>query len=206
LYGLYPYDEINDQTPELKAAAKKTLLRRGDEGTGWSRAWKINFWARLNDGDHALKLLKELLQPSFETEHISMTSGAGTYPNLFCAHPPFQIDGNFGGTAGIAEMLLQSSGQNNVIRFLPALPHDKDWEKGDITGMRTRNGFEVNFEWENGKLKKATIISKNGNDCFVQLPAGLQVYDKSSKRINIEDSGNGVFKFRTVKNEKYYLR
>jgi alpha-L-fucosidase 2 len=206
LYGLYPYDEINDQTPELKAAAKKTLLRRGDEGTGWSRAWKINFWARLNDGDHALKLLKELLQPSFETEHISMTSGAGTYPNLFCAHPPFQIDGNFGGTAGIAEMLLQSSGQDNVIRFLPALPHDKDWQNGDITGMRTRNGFAVNFEWENGKLKKATIISKNGNDCFVQLPAGLQVYDESSKRINIEDLGNGNIKFQTKKNAQYFIQ
>jgi alpha-L-fucosidase 2 len=135
-----------------------------------------------------------------------MTSGAGTYSNLFCAHPPFQIDGNFGGTAGIAEMLLQSSGQDNVIRFLPALPHDKDWENGDITGMRTRNGFEVNFELENGKLKKATIISKNGNDCFVQLPAGLQVYDEHSKRINMQDFGNGVFKFPTVKNEKYYLR
>jgi alpha-L-fucosidase 2 len=205
LYGLYPYDEINNETPELKAAAEKTLLRRGDEGTGWSRAWKINFWARLNNGDHALTMLKGLLQPSFETKNISMTSGAGTYPNLFCAHPPFQIDGNFGGTAGIAEMLLQSGGHNNVIRFLPALPHDKDWQNGAITGMCTRKGFEVSFEWENGKLKKATILSKNGNDCFVQVPAGLQVYDGHSKRTNIQDLGNGVFKFKTVKNREYSL-
>lgn len=205
LYGLYPYDEINNETPKLKIAAERTLINRGDEGTGWSRAWKVNFWARLNDGDHALKMLKGLLQPSFETKDISMTSGAGTYPNLFCAHPPFQIDGNFGGAAGIAEMLLQSSGKNYTIRFLPALPHDKDWQNGVITGMCTRNGFEVSFEWENGKVKSATILSRNGNDCYIQLPAGLQVYDSNSKRTNIQELGNGVYKFETAKNSKYSL-
>ena len=167
LYGLYPYDEITSASADLRAAARKTLERRGDEGTGWSRAWKINFWARLKDGDHALRMLKGLLKPAFDTDNISVSRGAGTYPNLFCAHPPFQIDGNFGGTSGIAEMLLQSHGHKHVIHFLPALPHDKDWSSGAVTGMCTRNGFEVSFKWENSILKEATILSKAGEDCYL---------------------------------------
>ncbi len=206
LYGLYPYDEINNETPELKNAAEKTLLRRGDEGTGWSRAWKVNFWARLGDGNHALKMLKGLLQPAFGEKNISMNKGAGTYPNLFCAHPPFQIDGNFGGTAGIAEILLQSNGKNNGIRFLPALSTDKDWQSGKITGMCTRKGFEVSFDWENGKLKNAIILSKKGNNCFVQLPEGLQIYDAHNKRIHNTDSGNGMVQFSTVKGNSYFIK
>jgi len=199
LYGLYPYDEINAATPVLAAAARKTLERRGDEGTGWSRAWKINFWARLHDGDHALKMLKGLLQPAFDVNDISFNKGAGTYPNLFCAHPPFQIDGNFGGTAGIAEMLLQSSGPNHVIRFLPALPGDKDWASGKVTGMCTRNGFEVNFQWKNGKVTSATIRSKAGAVCFLQLPAGMQVYDMKGKMVHVIPVEDHVVKFETRK-------
>lgn len=197
LYGLYPYDEINAETPLLEAAARKTLERRGDEGTGWSRAWKINFWARLRDGDHALKMLKGLLQPAFDPNDIFINKGAGTYPNLFCAHPPFQIDGNFGGTAGIAEMLLQSSGPNNAIRFLPALPRDNDWASGKVTGICTRNGFEVSYEWKNGKVTDATIHSKAGAVCYLRLPAGLQVYDTKGKKIPLISVENNVVKFES---------
>jgi len=182
------------------------LIRRGDEGTGWSRAWKVNFWARIENGDHALKVLKGLLEPAFTMDGGYKMIGPGTYPNLFCAHPPFQIDGNFGATAAIAEMLLQSSGDNYVIRFLPALPSDKDWQNGSITGMLTRNGFEVNFDWSNGQLKNATIISEDGKDCFVDLPPWLQIYNAVGKKINFKKLRNGIVHFPTEKGNKYFLK
>ncbi|MEO6682076.1 MAG: glycoside hydrolase N-terminal domain-containing protein, partial [Ginsengibacter sp.] len=182
LYGLHPYDEITPwQSSELAMAAKKTLEMRGDEGTGWSKAWKINFWARLGDGDHALLLLKQLLKPVI-ANNMTM-QGGGTYPNLFCAHPPFQIDGNFGGTAGIAEMLLQSHGEKEVIRFLPALPTDADWKNGNVKGLKARGNFEVDIDWKEGRILTAHVLSIKGGTCRLQLPQGMRVTDQNGKML-----------------------
>jgi alpha-L-fucosidase 2 len=171
LFGLYPANQISPlRTPELFDAAHTSLIQRGDVSTGWSMGWKVNLWARLQDGNHAYKLIRNQLTPTGLNKG-GENSGGGTYPNLFDAHPPFQIDGNFGCTAGITEMLLQA--HDGSIQLLPAMPDE--WKDGSISGLRAPGGFEIeNITWENGKLSKVTIKSKLGGNCRLRVPNVLK--------------------------------
>ena len=169
LWGVHPGNDITwDTNPEVMKAARQSLIYRGDEGTGWSLAWKINFWARFKDGEHAMKMVKMLLRPA--------SGNGGSYVNLFDAHPPFQIDGNFGGAAGIGEMLIQS--HTKYIDILPALP--SDFKDGEVKGIRARGGFELNFSWKNGKLSQLGVLSKAGNDCVLRY-AGKEISISTKK-------------------------
>ena len=163
LFALHPGRQIiPEQQPELAAACQRTLEIRGDGGTGWAMAWKINFWARLRDGNHAFGILKNGLRYVDGTQ-VSVRGG-GTYANLFDAHPPFQIDGNFGGTAGITEMLLQSHA--GYIHLLPALPDN--WQSGSIKGVRARGGFTIDMEWKESRITRLSVTSHSGGTCRIR--------------------------------------
>jgi alpha-L-fucosidase 2 len=193
LFGVYPGRRITDATPTFLAAARRSLEIRGDDGTGWSLGWKINLWARFKDGDHAYLLVKNLLRPVHDDARTSYGPGGGVYPNLFDAHPPFQIDGNFAFTSGVSEMLVQSqlsiarAGKAAVeIDLLPALP--SAWPDGSVRGLRTRGGFEVaELAWTGKALRKVTILSPVGG--ALRVRSGAIVADlamKAGERVTLD--------------------
>ncbi|MDL2323466.1 glycoside hydrolase N-terminal domain-containing protein, partial [Bacteroidales bacterium OttesenSCG-928-A17] len=194
LHWLHPGSQIvpgrSEQEDSYVEAMKKTLLTRGDGGTGWSKAWKINFWARLRDGDHAYKMVSEILKES-------------TLTNLFDTHPPFQIDGNFGATAGMTEMLLQSQG--DCIEILPALP--QAWNTGSFNGIKARGNFTLSADWKDAALKTLEIVSNSGNKCVVKYPgiSTMRLKEQNGRNVDVKTINENVISFSTQKGKSYFF-
>ncbi len=194
LYGLYPSNQISPyRNSELFEASKNTLIQRGDPSTGWSMNWKINLWARLLDGNHAYKLMQNQIKLVGRPDS---PKGGGTYANMLDAHPPFQIDGNFGFTSGLTEMLLQS--HDGAIQLIPALPDV--WEQGNISGLRARGGFEIkSLEWKNGEVVKVIIKSKIGGNCRIRSYTKLVFENKAELPLAKEENKNLFYKVSNIK-------
>lgn len=192
LYGLYPAAQISPiRHPALFEAAKKSLVFRGDKSTGWSMGWKVNWWARLLDGNRAYKLIADQLSPA---ANDATGEGGGTYANLLDAHPPFQIDGNFGCTAGIAEMLVQS--HDGSLHILPALPDN--WQSGEVKGLKARGGFLVDMAWKDGKLQKLEIYSRLGGNCRIRI-ANTKLANELSLEKARGENPNPLYKISEIK-------
>ena len=199
LYGVYPSNQISPfHSPKLFDAARTSLIFRGDPSTGWSMNWKINLWARFLDGNHAYKLIKDQIKlvGGLDSGHRNFSGGGGTYPNMFDAHPPFQIDGNFGFTAGIAEMLMQSD--DGAIFILPALPDV--WKNGSIKGLRTRGGFDIeSLEWKDGEISKLVIKSNLGGNCRIRSYTKLRIEGTTSLKLAKGENQNPFYQIPKIK-------